>query len=163
MVGGEAASAKSRELFKDAVQDSEDSEESDEDDDARPMRLKIRKSLIEGAGDGLFFNSSSAPAGRRLLVEQAPVVKRPEAKKILADPTWAQANPVIQMNGDRFLDIRRLLLYKSNHALSTSQRCNADVELVGNGTVALVARRTIRRGEEILWEYSPTWYPHCTP
>ena len=162
---GEAASAKSRELFKDAQPDSDDNvwdEESDEDDDTRPMRLRIRRSHIPNGGDGLFFESASAPAGRKLLVEQAAILKRPEAKKVLADPTWASANPVIQMNGDRFLDIRRCLLYKSNHAPSSSSQCNCEVECVGNGMLALVARRTVRRGEELLWEYSPTWYPPGT-
>jgi hypothetical protein len=134
-------------------------EESDEDDDARPLRFRIAPSLIPQAGDGLFFASALAAADRRLLVEEAPVIKRADAKKILADPVWALANPVIQINGDRFLDLRRLLLYKSNHAFSSEPRCNVRVEQVGEGLLALVATRQVRRGEELLWEYSPTWYP----
>eukprot|EP00966_Prymnesium_polylepis_P032654 759638-Prymnesium_polylepis.1 len=165
--GGAAASSYSRDIYKGVItaskedDDEWDTEESDEDDDSRPMRLSIRTSGIPSAGDGLFFASSSAPAGHRLLVEPASVIKRAGAKKILADPVWADANPVIQMNGDRFLDIRRCLLYKSNHASADSPRCNTRVEVVGSDsastTVALVARRTVRRGEELLWEYSPTW------
>ena len=39
-------------------------------------------------------------------------LKRPEAKTILKDPTWAQANPVIQCNANRYLGMfaYRLLL-----------------------------------------------------
>jgi len=30
-------------------------------------------------------------------------LKRSEAKSILADPVWAQANPIIQLNGDKWV------------------------------------------------------------
>jgi hypothetical protein len=55
-----------------------------------------------------------------------------------------------------------LLLYKSNHAVETDRRCNAEVVLSGPATLRLVATRAIRAGEEIMWQYSTTWYPPGT-
>ena len=73
-------------------------------------------------------------------------------------PEWRGRQPVIQGSGDRFLDIRRAKLYKSNHSASTSPKCNAYVSQTGPARLALTARRDIWRGEEILFEYSPTMY-----
>jgi hypothetical protein len=87
------------------------------------------------------------------------MLPRCDAKKILADPLWREANPVIQLNGNKFLDIRKLLLYKANHSRSDQKCCNALMAQTGQNTLSLVSVRTIRRGEEILWEYSATWCP----
>ena len=82
------------------------------------------------------------------------------AKKILKLPEWHGLHPVIQLEGSRYLDIRNLKLYKTNHCVSTSPKCNAlmlrkGLDSAGRAMkLALTARRDIWRGEEILWEYS---------
>lgn len=40
-------------------------------------------------------------AGAVLLEEAAVLLKRQDAKRILADPTWKFANPVIQLNSNK--------------------------------------------------------------
>ena len=165
------ASAKSRETWQslDAAENDDEyvgwSDASDGDSDGESgngsgsVRLMVKPSTIPNAGDGLFLRSAVVPTGAVLLKEEAVALKRADAKRILADPVWAAANPVIQLNGGKFLDIRKLLLYKSNHAFAAEKRCNARVSLIGPSTVALVSLRTVRKGEELMWEYSPTWYP----
>mmetsp|Transcript_64348 Transcript_64348/g.126339 ORF Transcript_64348/g.126339 Transcript_64348/m.126339 type:complete len:170 (+) Transcript_64348:122-631(+) len=167
-----AGSAASREIWKDKAAASKTdveveeacwSEEETEYDEATGIvDLSVKVSTIPNAGDGLFLKTTWVPAGITLLQETAAVLKRPDAKRVLQDPVWSHANPVIQLNGNRFLDIRKLLLYKSNHAVASSRACNVSVEQVGPADLALVSSRPIRKGEELMWEYSPTWYPPGT-
>ena len=125
-----------------------------DDDDDVPPRLTVKLSTIVGAGDGLFLASRRVCAGDSVLEEEAVAIKRPAAKQILAIPKWRHANPIIQAHGDNYFDIRALLLYKSNHADSSSSACNAYCTQLGPTRLALVARRDIWKGEEILWEYA---------
>merc|ERR1740124_429901 len=77
-------------------------------------------------------------------------------KKIMNSPKWKGLHPVIQSSGNRFLDIRKLLLYKANHMEASSPRCNCFTSQVGPARLVLTAKRDVRAGEELLWEYSPT-------
>eukprot|EP01062_Namystynia_karyoxenos_P073480 TRINITY_DN70273_c0_g1_i1.p1 TRINITY_DN70273_c0_g1~~TRINITY_DN70273_c0_g1_i1.p1 ORF type:complete len:194 (+),score=53.91 TRINITY_DN70273_c0_g1_i1:84-584(+) len=129
---------------------------SDEDID---VVLAVRESTIAGAGQGLFLDSSVVRNGRRLLSEEARLIRRQEARQILNLPEWRDRNPVIQLNKAQFLDIRHLRLYKSNHATKRSGRTNVEIARSGMSRVEVVATRDIYRGEELLWEYSPTWEP----
>ena len=70
-------------------------------------------------------------------------------------PEWKGLHPVIQLSGDRFLDIRALKLYKTNHAESNSPKCNGYVSQIGPSRITMTALRDIWQGEEIMWEYSP--------
>ena len=128
----------------------------DEDEHDRPPFLEVRASTIPNAGDGLFLASRFCSAGTVLLEEEAIAIRRPAARKILNTPKWRGTHPVIQLSGDRFLDISHLKLYKSNHCPSTSPKCNACVLQTGPVRLVLTARRNIWPGEEILWEYSAT-------
>ena len=130
-------------------------EQEDEDEGAAPL-LEVRPSLIPNAGNGLFLCSRVVRAGTTLVEEVAVAIRRQEAKQILNMPEWRGLQPVIQSNGNAFLDIRKLKLYKCNHSASTSPQCNACVTQTGPARLTLTARRDIWRGEEILWEYSPT-------
>ena len=80
------------------------------------------------------------------------IVEWQTACLVIADEHTA----LLQATGDRFLDIRALKLYKSNHMEATSPRCNAYCSQTGPARLALFARRDVWRGEEILWEYSKT-------
>mmetsp|Transcript_4559 Transcript_4559/g.10732 ORF Transcript_4559/g.10732 Transcript_4559/m.10732 type:complete len:126 (+) Transcript_4559:21-398(+) len=112
-----AASAKSRKLWaasvgegeeKDAEQFS-DFEGSDGDSEEGKVRLKVKTSLIPNAGDGLFLASSDPVEEETVLLKEAAVsLKRPEAKVVLQDPVWCMGNPVIQLNGNKYLDIRKV-------------------------------------------------------
>lgn len=150
-----AAAAKAAREKK-RMDEAADADEADEDaaDERDEPLLKVMTSSIPGAGDGLFLTSELAPAGSVLLAEDAIAIRRPAATKIMSTPEWRGKHPVIQLNSDRFLDIRRLTLYKSNHTPSSSPRCNAHVAQSGPARLTLTALRDIRRGEEILWEYS---------
>jgi hypothetical protein len=130
-----------------------------DDDDIDIIELKVCPSTIEGAGDGLFLSSEWVLEGQILLEEEAIAIKRSQAKTILKDPHWTHANPVIQCNSNRYLDIRKLLLYKANHCESQSRNCNVRVQQVGLNKLQMVALRDIDENEELMWEYSPTWYP----
>lgn len=125
-------------------------------DDTRLPVLEVKVSTIPNAGDGLFLASRFVPAGVVLLAEEAVAIRRPAAKKIMNLPEWRGLQPVIQASGDRFLDIRQLTLYKSNHTESSSPKCNAFCSQIGPAKLTLTARRDIWQGEEILWEYSRT-------
>ena len=118
----------------------------------------VQPSTIPNAGDGL-FTLDDIEEGALVLCETGVGIKRPDAKRILTDPAWTHANPVIQLNKNRFLDIRALVMYKMNHALSEDHRCNVFVDRTGNAEVSCTALRDIRAGEELMWEYWPTWYP----
>ena len=122
--------------------------------------LSVRPSTIEAAGDGLFLASHCCDAGTKLLSEEGRVIKRPEAKKLLNDPGWKHANPVIQLNKNQFLDIRALRMYKANHATVLSGRNNIEIMRTGAGRIEVVALRNIYEDEELFWEYAPTWQPH---
>jgi len=125
-------------------------------------KLFVGDSTISGAGQGLFLRckgEGGAVKGEELLREAARPIKRAEARRILSEPDWIDRNPVIQVNKDGFLDIRALLLYKSNHAKSSDWGCNTQVQRCGPSELCLVAIRDIREGEELMWEYSATWEP----
>lgn len=151
------AAAKARAaLSAERNEDNYDGEYGSEDEDDGPAVLEVKASTIPNAGDGLFLASRFAPAGSVLLEEEAIAIRRPAAKAILNSPAWRGLHPVIQGTGDRFLDIRKLLLYKSNHIESTSTRCNAWISQTGPATLRLTALRNVWRGEEIMWEYAKT-------
>lgn len=150
-----AAKAAAKAAAKKDVEGLEEDEDEEEDDSSPPL-LEVRPSTIPGAGDGLFLVSRFKPSGTILLSEEAPPLKRAAATKIMNLPEWRGKQPVIQLSGDRFLDIRQLLLYKTNHAESSSPKCNAYISQVGPTRLTITASRGIWHGEEIMWEYSPT-------
>uniref|UniRef100_A0A7S2GX56 SET domain-containing protein n=1 Tax=Octactis speculum TaxID=3111310 RepID=A0A7S2GX56_9STRA len=124
-------------------------------EDVSNVELEVKESSIPGAGEGLFLASFCAEAGQILLRENPRVIKRNEAKKIMNSIEWKDRNPVIQLNKNRFLDIRKLQMYKANH----SSQSNIDVQRTGESCIEVVALRDIYEGEELFWEYSPTWTP----
>ena len=134
---------------------SSDNDDNDEEDSGPPA-LEVKESTIPNAGQGLFLVSRCVAAGSVLLEEDAIPIRRPAAKKIMNSPEWNGLHPVIQLSSDRFLSISHLLLYKSNHCDSASPKCNAYCSKIGSATLRLTARRDVWRGEEILWEYTPT-------
>jgi len=131
----------------------------DDEEQRDCINLEVQPSTIEGAGDGLFLMSDFVMEGRCVLAEDAVPIKRPLAKQILQMPEWKDMNPVIQGNRSEFLDIRRLLLWKSNHAPATSWNCNVALVRTGHCRLQLVALRDIYEGEELMWEYAKNWCP----
>ena len=158
-VAKEAAKAAAAAASSDHGDDVVDDDDDDDDDQSSRPALEVKQSTIPGAGQGLFLASRRVAAGSVLLEEDAIPIKRPEAKKLMNSPEWKDAeigHPVIQLSSDRFLSISHLLLYKSNHCDSASPKCNAYCSKIGAATLRLTARRDVWRGEEILWEYTPT-------
>ena len=70
-------------------------------------------------------------------------------------PPGKNANPVIQLNKNQFLDIRALRMYKANHATELSGRNNIEINRTGAGRIEVVALRNIYEDEELFWEYAP--------
>ena len=143
--------------------DDDDDDDDDGDDGDDRVRLAVRQSTIPGAGDGLFLASRIASKGTVLLQENAVPIKRKDAKRILSMPEWKNQHPLIQCNKDNFLDIRKLTLYKSNHAEEEERCCNAAVAQTSNTTLTMTARRDIHRGEELMWQYAKNWLAGYTP
>jgi len=141
----------------DAADDSYDEDDDDDDLEDGPPVLIVQTSKIPNAGQGLFLASPRfVPAGTVLIEEDAIAIRRPAAKLILNMPEWHGRQPVIQGSSNKYLDIRLLLIHKANHCPATSPQCNAAVSQKGPARLVMTTRRNVYRGEEILWEYSPT-------
>ena len=141
--------------------DGEEEGEEDEDEEGPPV-LTVKPSRIPNAGQGLFLASRFVPAGAVLVEEEAISIRRPAAKKIMNLPAWQGRQPVIQGSGNRFLDIRLLLMYKANHCDASSPNCNVYVSQHGPSRLTMTTLRGIWRDEEILWEYSQTMQEFLT-
>jgi len=130
-------------------------------------RLVVKRSRIPGAGDGLFWKGATRARkdagcfrlekGTIVLQEEARVIGSKAVKRIFEEKEWQDAYPVIEYNKGVSLDIRGTLLYKLNHAESSSKQCNTTMKRCGHGTLKVIAKRHIYEDEELCWCYSDNW------